>query len=136
MGKKKDKSIKVEITSENKCSFCQGTKCCHYVTQEIDTPRSRYEFEHIMWQVLHDGVEVYKDSDKTWYLLMYTTCSKLLPDGRCGIYEQRPEICREYSNDWCEYDEPAEQHWLVHFKDFDSVNKYGKKRFKNWGKWK
>jgi Fe-S-cluster containining protein len=136
MGKKKDKTIKVEITPENKCSFCKGTKCCHYVTQEISTPRSRYEFEHIMWQVLHDGVEVYKDTDKTWYLLMYTTCSKLQPDGRCGIYETRPEICREYSNDWCEYDESAEDHWLVHFKDFDSVNQFGKKRFKNWGKWK
>ena len=134
--KKAGKEIKVKITSENKCSYCQGTKCCHYVTQEIDTPRSRYEFEHIMWQVMHDGVEVYKDSDKTWYLLMYTTCSKLLPDGRCGIYKTRPEICREYSNDWCEYDEPAEEHWLLHFKDHDSINKYGKKRFKNWGKWK
>jgi Fe-S-cluster containining protein len=29
----------------------------------------------------------------------------LLPDNRCGIYHTRPEICREYSTDNCEYDD-------------------------------
>jgi Fe-S-cluster containining protein len=26
-----------------------------------------------------------------------------MPDNRCGIYETRPEICREYTTDNCEY---------------------------------
>lgn len=24
------------------------------------------------------------------------TCTQLLPNGRCGIYEDRPEVCRRY----------------------------------------
>lgn len=134
MAKKKSLDVKVEITSENKCSFCEGAKCCHYVTQEIDPPTTKYEFEVLAWQVLHSGVEVYKDSDKTWYIIFSTTCEKLQPNGACGIYETRPQICRDYSNDWCEYDEPADKHWLLHFPDYESIDKYCRKKFKTWGK--
>lgn len=133
MIRKKSKPARIHLAPKNKCRFCRESKCCRYITQEIRTPRSCYDFEHIMWQVLHCNVEVFKDADKTWYLLMNTTCSKLLPDGRCSIYKSRPEICREHNNDWCEYDEAAEDHWLLHFRDFESINKYGKKRFKRWG---
>ena len=31
-------------------------------------------------------------------------CSSDL-DGRCGIYEDRPQICRDYKTTDCEYDE-------------------------------
>lgn len=123
---------RIRISSTTKCSYCEGAKCCHYVTQAIETPRSMYDFSHIQWQVSHDGVEVYKDSDKTWYISFTTTCKKLLPDGHCSIYEKRPQICRDYKNDWCEFDEPASKHWLIHFKDYESVNAYCKKRFKTW----
>ena len=57
MAKKKKKQIKVKMTPENKCSFCEGAKCCHYVTQEIDTPRSRYEFEHKREVLLLDHIQ-------------------------------------------------------------------------------
>ncbi len=40
----------------------------------------------------------------TWYLLVLTKCQYLLPDHRCGIYHDRPKICREYSSNDCEYD--------------------------------
>jgi len=87
----------------------------------------------MLWQVSHKGVEVYKDSDG-WFLLMTTTCEHLEDDGRCGIYDKRPKICREYSNDWCEYDEPADKHWDLHFPDYDTLLKYCKKRFKRWNR--
>ena len=128
----KIKHRRIAITPENKCGFCRGSKCCVYVTQQIDTPKTKYAFEALAWQVLHKGVEVYKDSDKTWYLLFATACEQLLPDGRCGIYETRPQVCRDYSNDWCEYDEPAEKHWLLHFPDYESLNRYCRRRFKSW----
>lgn len=127
MGKK----LNIKITSENKCSFCAGSKCCSYVTQQIDTPKSKADFETLLWQVSHQNVGTYKDEDG-WFLIFDTKCSHLLPDGGCGIYEVRPEICREHSNDYCEYDAPAEDGFDLYFPDYASLLKYCKKRFKRW----
>jgi Fe-S-cluster containining protein len=38
-------------------------------------------------------------------MLVHTTCKHLQSDNRCGIYETRPQICRDYTTDNCEYDE-------------------------------
>jgi Fe-S-cluster containining protein len=38
-------------------------------------------------------------------MLVHTTCKHLGHDNRCGIYETRPQICRDYTTDNCEYDE-------------------------------
>ena len=121
----------VEITPENKCGFCTNSLCCHYVTQEIDTPRSKYDYEHLLWQVSHPGVSAYKDSDG-WTLMFATTCTHLREDGRCGIYEVRPQICRDHSNDFCEYDQPAEEGFDLHFPDYETLLAYCRKRFKRW----
>ncbi|SCZ66127.1 YkgJ family cysteine cluster protein [Thiohalomonas denitrificans] len=123
----------IEITPENKCSFCTGSKCCTYVTQAIETPRSKAEFEHLLWQVSHRDVEVYKDDDG-WFLMFNTPCLHLRSDGGCGIYEARPTICREHSNDFCEYDEPAEKGFDLYFPDHDTLLTYCRKRFKSWDK--
>ncbi len=111
----------VEITAENKCSFCQGTKCCIYVTQEMETPRSMSDFDHMLWQ----------DEDG-WFLIAMNKCQFLKPAGGCGIYETRPQICRDYSNDFCEYDEPAEIHFEFYFKTYQELDDYCRKRFKKW----
>ena len=121
----------VKITPENKCGFCTNSLCCHYVTQEIDTPRSKYDYEHLLWQVSHPGVSAYKDSDG-WTLMFATTCTHLRADGRCGIYEARPQICRDHSNDFCEYDQPAEEGFDLHFPDYETLLAYCRKRFKRW----
>ena len=120
-----------KITPENKCSFCKNSKCCTYVTQAIDTPRSKADFEHLLWQVSHRNVSVYKDSDG-WCLLFDTECMHLLPNGNCGIYENRPQICREHSNDYCEFDAPAEDGFELYFPDYQSLLAYCKKRYKSW----
>lgn len=122
---------KPTITPENKCTFCQGSKCCTYVTQHLETPRSKAEFDVLLWQVSHRNVEVYKDSDG-WFLMFNTPCEKLQPDGRCGIYHTRPQICRDHDNDFCEYDAPAEEGFELYFPDYESLLKYCKKRFKSW----
>ena len=41
----------IKLTSENKCSFCTGSICCTYITQHIDTPRSKADFRQLLWQV-------------------------------------------------------------------------------------
>lgn len=121
----------MELSSENKCGFCMESKCCRYVTQKIDAPRSKEDFDYLLWQVSHDHVKIYKDSDG-WYLLVDGTCSHLRPDGRCGIYENRPQICRDHSNRYCEYDAPAEDGFELYFENYDSMLAYCKKRFKRW----
>lgn len=125
--------IKVEITPDNKCSFCVGSKCCNYVTQEIETPRSKQDFDHLVWVVSHDNLQVYKDDDG-WYLLINGSCNHLQADGRCGIYDTRPQICRDYKNDYCEYDQPAEEGFELYFRNDKELEKYCRKRFKNWDK--
>lgn len=126
-------SIPVKLTPENKCSFCPGTKCCNYITQEIDTPRSIDDFDHLLWQLAHANIQAYKDEDG-WFLVVMTRCNHLQKDGNCGIYETRPQVCRDYSNDYCEFDAPAEEGFEFYFQSYTELDNYCRKRFKNWDK--
>jgi len=121
----------IEITPENKCGYCYGTKCCSYITQQIETPRSKADFDLMLWQISHRSVRFYQDDDG-WFLLIDTQCLHLEPDGACGIYETRPQICREYSNDYCEFDAPAEDGFKRYFDSYDSLLTYCRNRFKRW----
>jgi Fe-S-cluster containining protein len=129
--KKSSKYPLIKITSENKCSFCQGAKCCTYITEQIITPRSMESFDHLLWQLSHRDVQLYKD-DEGWFLLINNPCMHLQPDGRCGIYEVRPMTCREHSNDYCEFDEPAEKGFDLFFDGYKALDDYCRKRFKKW----
>lgn len=133
MNKASAKHRTIPITPENKCSFCYNSKCCTYITQQIDTPRTKDEFDFLLWQVSHQNVQAYKDEDG-WFLLFNTRCGHLQSDGRCGIYETRPQICRDYDNDYCEYDEPAEKNFEIFFDSYETLLKYCRKRFKKWDK--
>lgn len=129
MAKKK----KIKISAEEKCGLCHNSKCCTYFTQQIDTPRSMAEFDTLLWQLAHQDVQAYKDEDG-WFLLVNNRCTQLQEDGGCGIYETRPQICRDHSNDYCEYDTTAESGFDLFFADYDSLLTYCKKRFKKWDK--
>lgn len=124
--------IKVGLTPENKCGFCSGSKCCTYITHQIDGPRSKAQFDYLLWQVSHENVALFKDDDG-WFLLVSTHCSHLLPDGRCAIYQARPQICRDHSNDNCEFDADMEQEFELYFDNYEALLAYCKKRFKRWG---
>lgn len=122
----------VKITPENKCSYCKGSTCCTYLTQQIDTPRSIEDFDLLLWQISHVNTQVYKDEDG-WFLLVNNTCRHLQPDGRCGIYERRPQVCRDHKNDDCEFEGPAgADDFELYFPDYEALLKYCRKRFKNW----
>ena len=85
------------------CDFCTA-KCCRYFALPFETPESFEDFEFIRWFLLHDRASVFKE-DEDWYLLVHTECRHLQPDNRCGIYDTRPQICREYSTKDCEYED-------------------------------
>lgn len=119
--------------TKDKCGLCLAKKCCTYITQELPTPRTKADFEHLLWQVSHQDVSVYRDEDG-WFLLVDRPCVHLGEKGMCMIYDRRPDVCREYSNDFCEYDAPAEEGFDLYFPDYDTLRKYCKKRFKRWSK--
>lgn len=87
----------------------------------------------MLWQISHAHVEFYKDEDG-WFLMFLTPCEHLIENGQCGIYDRRPDICRDYSNDYCEYDSPAEEGFELYFKTYDELLAYCRKRFKKWDK--
>ena len=122
---------KANITPENKCSFCKNSICCTYITQQIETPHSKLDYMNLLWQVSHEHVSIFKD-ENGWFLLIDGKCSHLQPDGRCGIYDSRPPACSEHSNDYCEFDEPAEAAFKLFFPTYDSLLEHCKKKFKNW----
>ena len=130
----KNVPVGVKITTENKCGVCTNSKCCTYITEELVTPRSMHDFDHLLWQISHRDVQVYRDEDG-WYLLIHNPCTHLQKDGRCGIYDERPTICREYTNDFCEFDQPSEKGFDLYFRDYPALLKYVKRRFKTWGRY-
>lgn len=85
------------------CNYCTAL-CCRYFTLPIDTPTDWRDFDHIRWFLMHGRATVFVESG-IWYLTVYAECRHLLPDQRCGIYDDRPQICRNYSTDSCEYED-------------------------------
>ena len=84
------------------CDHCTG-RCCGYFALPIEEPTTAKDFGFLRWYLLHGNCAVFVDSGN-WYLQVYGDCEHLRADHRCGIYEDRPDICRAYSNEACEYD--------------------------------
>jgi len=102
------------------CDHCSA-KCCKYFAVQIDTPTTRQDFDYIRWYLLHAAAAVFVE-EGAWYLLVHTTCKHLQSDNRCGIYDTRPQVCREYSTENCEY----EDDWVYerYFETSEQVEEY------------
>jgi len=85
------------------CEYCTA-KCCRYFALPIETPTTRKDFDFLRWYLMHGETSIFTEEDD-WYLIVHTVCKHLEADHRCGTYETRPRICREYSTDDCEYDD-------------------------------
>ncbi len=84
----------------NLCLKCDG-RCCRYFAFEIDKPDTFEEFENIRWFIMHHGVTVHVDQGD-WYIAIPVACRNIGPNNLCTIYEDRPLICRTYSNANCD----------------------------------
>ena len=105
----KSKAPKKKITTraelppgDSLCDHCTA-RCCRYFAFPISKPKTWEDFDHMRWYLVHGNSAIFVD-EGTWYILVYSDCQHLLPDNRCGIYETRPQICREYTTDDCEFD--------------------------------
>jgi len=121
------------VNIDKKCSKCTKSICCVSINQKIKAPKSREDFDNLLWQVSHEGVNIFKDADG-WFLHIATRCMHLGAGGVCNIYDQRPWVCRDYDNDFCEFDESIAEASELFFSTFEQFNKYCKTRFKKWDK--
>lgn len=109
------------------CEHCTAV-CCRYIALPIDTPTEQSEFDAIRWYLLHDGIMVFVE-DGDWYICMSTTCRHLRPDHLCGIYETRPQICRDYSTANCDY-HSGDYGWSHHFTAPEHLDEYVRLHFR------
>ena len=103
------------------CEHCTAV-CCRYIALPVDKPESAAEFENIRWYLAHENVTVFVDKGE-WYISFATPCRYLKQDFRCGIYEKRPEICRSYRSDNCDY-HGGEYRYDLFFSEPAQVEKY------------
>ena len=109
------------------CEHCTGY-CCRYIALPLDEPEDRSDFDAIRWYLLHEGISVFVE-DGDWYLSVSTNCRHLQADFRCGIYKTRPQICRDYSTDNCDY-HSGDYGWEHHFSAPEHLDAYVREHFK------
>ncbi|MBN1409979.1 MAG: YkgJ family cysteine cluster protein [Spirochaetales bacterium] len=117
--------------NSNRCAQCTKS-CCKYFTVKIETPRSKLDFDNLLWKMYHKNVKIFNDRDG-WFLLIDNPCVHLSRSGKCTIYSNRPIVCRRHSNLDCEFTRKDDK-GVLHFKDYLALDKYCRKRFKNWKK--
>jgi Fe-S-cluster containining protein len=76
--------------------------CCTYVAVAIDAPSTVKGATEILWHLYHENVSIYRDADDDWMVQFESRCKHLAADNKCAIYEHRPPICREHSEETCE----------------------------------
>ena len=92
--------MKSDEENMNLCSGC--SLCCEYVSVELDKPTGKGDYDEVVWLLLHKNVWVYIDDEDDWYVQFNTPCEKFGDDKLCGIYHNRPNVCRKHFQDSCE----------------------------------
>jgi len=106
------------------CDKCVAL-CCRYFALPIDNPTTLRDYDNIRWYLIHENVVVFV-TDKQWYIGVMTKCKHLQADHRCGIYDVRPRICREFSTDNCDYHGDEYEFELL-FTSADQLVQYAEK---------
>ena len=114
------------VTQHPQCAQCLPAKCCRYFSIQIDTPRSKRDFDDLIWMIAHRQVSIYIEKRK-WFLMIHTQCRFLDTDtNKCAVYETRPEMCRDHSVKDCEWHGPYD--FDNHFKSYEDLKRWMKKR--------
>ena len=113
------------------CEKCTGL-CCRYFALPLETPDCKKDFDDMRWYLYHEKTSIFIEDDE-WYLHIENPCRMLGEDNRCTIYETRPDICRDFDTDTCDFNgEPyGFEEW---FKSPEALcgwaNKWLEKQFK------
>lgn len=99
------------------CSKCSAI-CCKHIALEIDAPTSKTDYDNIRWYLMHDNIDVFIDNEGDWYLKIDTPC-RHLQGIMCGIYEDRPKICRDYPSEDqdCEFEGEGDYYQRIFHND-------------------
>lgn len=100
MGNANDAGIE-RLEQGHPCHAC-GATCCRYVAVALAPPRGTDDRDLIHWYLSHAAVCIYIDKDEDWWVQVGTDCRHIDANGGCGIYESRPQLCRDYGSDACE----------------------------------
>jgi Fe-S-cluster containining protein len=101
--KKGPAKLRLPVVVERKPVGCLTCGlCCTYIAVAIDGPINAKAASEILWHLYHDGISIYVDGDDEWMVQFESRCRHLLDDNKCAIYDKRPHICREYSEESCE----------------------------------
>lgn len=110
------------VENHPQCAQCRPAKCCQYFSLQIDTPRSKRDYDDLLWMLAHRHVSVYIE-ETVWYLMVHTECTFLdKRTNRCTIYESRPQMCREHSVDDCEWH--GDYEFEEHFKSYEELERW------------
>ncbi|MBT7366897.1 hypothetical protein HN814_01715, partial [Candidatus Woesearchaeota archaeon] len=113
------------MKQENECLTCG--KCCNYVTVALDEPSDYDDWNQLFWYLHHEKVFVYIDHDGDWFVEFKTKCEQTMSDGRCAVYSERPEVCRDHEADDCENNN-CESPYLELFANVDELKEYMQKK--------
>ncbi len=118
-------------SDEKNMKLCDGCEdCCNHIALEIDKPKTKTDYDYIRWYLLHEGVSVFID-EGDWFLEFKAKCRPLTKDKLCGIYKERPNICRDYSQDDCVKHGEGDAHDVC-FKDEKQFIGWLEKKGINW----
>jgi Fe-S-cluster containining protein len=101
ISRRRQRRRRKNLTEAEKSELCQRCgRCCMAMTFE-GGPYDEDAADQIRWMELHGlRVDYYRRRGAvTWYYTMPTPCSQLVEENgryRCGIYETRPRMCRDY----------------------------------------
>jgi len=92
----------------------------------MDTPRSKADFDDLLWMIAHRQVSIYIEKRK-WFLMVHTQCRFLDTDtNMCAIYEKRPRMCRDHTVKECEWH--GSYDFDNHFKSYEDLKRWMKKK--------
>jgi Fe-S-cluster containining protein len=110
----------------NRCKKCNAY-CCRHVAIAVETPRFLQDYDEIRWYLYHKNVWVSIGHDDTWTVEFKTPCRHIEKDFKCGIYPNRPKICKDYpgKDELCEgeTDEPSYKKIFKNAREFEKYLK-------------